>query len=111
MALARARWRVIYSPVAVVLVWELLAAVGVLRPNYVPPPSQLGPHLVELLAGGELWRHLGITLYRLGLSFVFALIPAICLVCAWACPGPRGWRSADSYLARNPEVALFRWSC
>ena len=67
------------SPVIAVLVWELLALAGVLRANYVPPPSQLGPHLVGLLAGGELWRHLGVTLYRLSLSFLFALIPAVLL--------------------------------
>lgn len=79
MAQRGARWRLIISPVLVLLVWELLAAVGVLRPNYVPPPSQLGPHLVGLLAGGELWRHLSVTLYRLGLSFIFALIPAVLL--------------------------------
>ena len=75
----RASWRAFVSPLMVVLVWELLAAVGVLRPNYVPPPSQLGPHLVGLLAGGELWPHLGATLYRLALSFLFALIPAVLL--------------------------------
>src|SRR4029450_12718136 len=79
MARRGAGWRLIISPVLVLLVWELLAAVGVLRPNYVPPPSQLGPHLVELLAGGELWRHLSVTLYRLGLSFIFALVPAVLL--------------------------------
>ena len=67
------------SPVIAVVVWEMLALAGVLRPNYVPPPSQLGPHLVGLLAGGELWRHLGVTLYRLSLSFLFALIPAVLL--------------------------------
>ena len=67
------------SPVIAILVWELLALAGVLRANYVPPPSQLGPHLVGLLAGGELWRHLGVTLYRLSLSFLFALIPAVLL--------------------------------
>lgn len=72
-------WRALLSPLMVVVLWELLAALGVLRPNYVPPPSQLGPHLLALLAGGELWRHLLATLYRLGLSFTFALIPAVLL--------------------------------
>ena len=56
-----------------------VSAAGVLRANYVPAPSQLAPHLVELLAGGELWRHLSVTLYRLALSFLFALIPAVLL--------------------------------
>ncbi|HEY7616068.1 MAG TPA: ABC transporter permease subunit, partial [Terriglobales bacterium] len=79
MGKRRMSWRAFVSPLLVVVVWELLAAAGVLRPNYVPAPSQLGPHIVALLAGGELWRHLLVTMYRLGLSFVFALIPAVLL--------------------------------
>src|SRR5262245_32776164 len=55
MARRGANWRLVVSPVLVVVVWELLAAAGVLPANYVPPPSQLGPHLITLLAGGELW--------------------------------------------------------
>src|SRR4029453_15488521 len=95
MARRGARWRLIISPVLLLLVWELLAAVGVLRPNYVPPPSQLGPHLVELLAGGELWRHLSVTLYRLGLSFIFALLPG------WVCGLSLGM-SRSARLALEP---------
>lgn len=79
MAERRGGWRTFISPIAAALVWELLVALGVLRADYLPPPSQLGPHLVALLAGGELWRHSLVTLYRLGLSFVFALIPALLL--------------------------------
>jgi ABC-type nitrate/sulfonate/bicarbonate transport system permease component len=79
MTRRRGSWSAFISPVLAVLVWELLAAAGVLRANYVPPPSQLGPHLVGLLASGELLGHLWVTLYRLGLSFVFALIPALLL--------------------------------
>lgn len=79
MASRRGIWSAFISPLMAVLVWELLAAAGVLQPNYVPPPSQLGAHLVGLLAGGELLRHLWVTLVRLGLSFVFALIPALLL--------------------------------
>jgi NitT/TauT family transport system permease protein len=71
--------RAFISPVIAVLVWELLAAAGVLPANYVPSPSQLGPHLLGLLSSGELWRHLSVTLYRLSLSFLFALIPAVLL--------------------------------
>jgi NitT/TauT family transport system permease protein len=79
MARRHRAWRTFVSPVIVILVWELLALAGVLRLTYIPAPSQLGPHLVGLLAGGELWRHLCVTLYRLFLSFLFALIPAVLL--------------------------------
>ena len=79
MARRRARWVALISPLLIVALWELLVAIGILRASYVPPPSQLGPHLVALLAGDDLWRHLSVTLYRLGLSFLFALIPAVLL--------------------------------
>lgn len=75
----RASWAVFVSPIIVALLWEVLVALGVVRADYLPPPSQLGPHLVKLLAGGELWRHLWVTLYRLGVSFMFAVIPAVLL--------------------------------
>ena len=75
----RKKYRAFVSPLAVALLWELLVAAGVLNANYLPPPSQLVPHLVDLVARGELWRHLSITLYRLGLSFAFALTPAVLL--------------------------------
>ena len=65
------------SPIGVALLWEALVALRVLNVNYLPPPSQLVPHLIGLLLGGELWRHLTMTLYRLCLSFAFALIPAL----------------------------------
>jgi ABC-type nitrate/sulfonate/bicarbonate transport system permease component len=67
------------SPLAALVLWEFLSVAGLLEPKYVPAPSHLGPQLISLLAGGELLPHLWATLYRLGLSFVFALIPAVLL--------------------------------
>jgi NitT/TauT family transport system permease protein len=100
--------RAFVSPLIAVLVWELLAQAGILRANYVPAPSQLAPHLVELLAGGELWRHLTMTLYRLSLSFLFALVPAVLL---GLCLGmSRGLRLALEPLLNSlyavPKIAL-----
>jgi ABC-type nitrate/sulfonate/bicarbonate transport system permease component len=79
MVQTQSAWRAFVSPAVVIVLWELLAVLGVLRPNYVPAPSQLGPHLITLLAGGELWPHLMVTLYRLALSFLFAIVPAVLL--------------------------------
>jgi NitT/TauT family transport system permease protein len=67
------------SPLVVALLWEGAATVGIVQPSYLPPPSRLGPHLVTLLAGGELWEHLVVTLGRLGVSFVLAVVPAVAL--------------------------------
>ena len=54
-------------------------AVNLLSPAYLPPPSRLGPRLITLLVGGELWEHLVVTLVRLGLSFVLAVVPGVVL--------------------------------
>jgi NitT/TauT family transport system permease protein len=73
----QAHWGGLVSPLVVLFIWEALAAAGILRAGYLPPPSELLPHLVGLLAGGALWHHLGVTLYRLGLSFLLAVLPAL----------------------------------
>jgi ABC-type nitrate/sulfonate/bicarbonate transport system permease component len=73
------RWGALVSPIAVAVLWEFFATLGILRADYLPPPSQLVPHLIKLVTEGELSRHLMVTLYRLGLSFVFALLPALLL--------------------------------
>jgi ABC-type nitrate/sulfonate/bicarbonate transport system permease component len=75
----RTTHRAFISPLALLIFWEILVTLRVLNANYLPPPSQLAPHLVKLFVEGELWRHLSTTLYRLCLSFAFALIPAVLL--------------------------------
>lgn len=100
--------RAFISPVVAILLWELLAALGILRANYVPAPSQVAPHLLELLAGGELWLHLSVTLYRLSLSFLFAVIPAVLLGLSLGMS--RGLRLAIEPLLNSlyaiPKIAL-----
>ena len=76
---SRTNFRAFVSPALVALLWELLVTFGILNANYLPPPSQLAPHLAQLLTSGDLWRHLSMTLYRLSFSFAFALIPAVLL--------------------------------
>jgi len=79
MAHRQTSWGTLVSPIAVAVLWELLAALGILRADYLPPPTELVPHLVKLLTEGELLRHLIVTLYRLALSFLFAVMPALFL--------------------------------
>lgn len=74
------RWgRAVASPLAVVLVWEAGVRAGLLPASYLPPPTRLGIRLAVLLAGGELWGHLLVTLGRLGAAFVLAVVPAVAL--------------------------------
>ena len=71
--------RAVASPVAVVILWEAAVWAGVLRAAAVPPPSRLAARLAVLLAGGDLWGHLLVTMGRLGASFALAAAPAIAL--------------------------------
>ncbi len=108
MAKRQARWGTFISPVAVLFLWEALVAAGMLRAGYLPPPSQLLPHLVGLLAEGSLWHHLVVTVYRLGLSFLLAVIPA--LVIGLALGMSRNFRLAleplMTALYAVPKIAL-----
>jgi len=57
-------------PVALLLLWEVLARAGVLRANLLPAPSKVLATIGELARTGELWGHIGITLARVGAGFV-----------------------------------------
>jgi sulfonate transport system permease protein len=56
-------------PVAGVILWELLSRSGVFPPNALPAPSLIGQTIFELGKSGDLWRHAGITLWRITVGF------------------------------------------
>ncbi|UOG74426.1 ABC transporter permease [Hymenobacter tibetensis] len=57
-------------PAVLLLVWETLARTGVLPPNLLPAPSRVLATIWQMALTGELWEHLGITLWRVTLGFV-----------------------------------------
>ncbi|MBC8081626.1 MAG: ABC transporter permease [Hymenobacter sp.] len=57
-------------PVLLLTVWEVLARAGVLPPNLLPAPSRVLATIWQMARTGELWEHLGITLWRVALGFV-----------------------------------------
>lgn len=67
------------SPVALLLLWELLSRAGVLDPRYVPPPSQVLATLLRLTQSGELPYHLGVSVRRILVGFVLGAVPAVVL--------------------------------
>ncbi|MEP6701584.1 MAG: ABC transporter permease [Betaproteobacteria bacterium] len=85
-ALLRRRLLDIASPMLVIgallLLWEIAAAAGWLRPILFPPPSKLARSLVELIADGypegvTLWTHFAITVQRILIGFFGAVALAI----------------------------------
>jgi sulfonate transport system permease protein len=75
----RLRWPLgIYTtPVLILLVWELLAQVGVLKPTYGPAPSSIAATAVELWNDDVLGPDLAISLQRAALGLTLGLTVGI----------------------------------
>ena len=57
-------------PIILIIVWEILSRVGVFPPNLLPAPSAILETLWQLTRSGEIFPHIGITLYRVALGFL-----------------------------------------
>src|SRR5579863_4440110 len=57
-------------PVSVLLVWELLARLGMLPPNWLPAPTVVGQTIYQLGVTGDLVKHAGITIARVAVGFL-----------------------------------------
>ncbi len=57
-------------PVSVLLVWQLLARLGVLPANWLPAPTIVGQTIYQLTVAGDLLKHVGITIARVGVGFL-----------------------------------------
>jgi hypothetical protein len=58
--------------VIIVGLWELLTAVGILDAFFISSPSRIVNQLVEFFKTGEMWHHIGITLYETLAGFIIA---------------------------------------
>lgn len=67
----------ILSPLAVLLLWELLVRAGLLDARFFPPPSLVAGRFAQMLADGSLGQHVGISLLRVVLGFAAGAIPAV----------------------------------
>lgn len=65
------------SLVGLVLFWELLARVGWVPRLFLPAPSDVVGEMVEMVASGELFVHLGSSLVRLVAGFAIGALAGI----------------------------------
>lgn len=65
------------SPIALLLIWEILVAADVLDRRFFPAPSETLQRLLELLQDGTLQTATVITLRRMMVGFVLAAAPAV----------------------------------
>ncbi|RWR34617.1 ABC transporter permease [Sinirhodobacter populi] len=100
-----ARWKTfglgILLPALIALGWELAVRAGWAEGRLLPPPSRILDTLWALAASGELWGHIGITLWRVGTGFVIGSAAGIVL----------GAASGHSQLVRaliDPSVQALR---
>jgi sulfonate transport system permease protein len=75
----RLRWPLgIYTtPVALLIVWEMLAQAGILKPTYAPAPSDILATTVELWRDGVLGPDMLISLQRAGIGLAVGLAVGI----------------------------------
>jgi sulfonate transport system permease protein len=57
-------------PLTVLLVWELLARLGMLPPNWLPAPTVVGQTICQLAIAGDLFKHAGTTIARVAVGFL-----------------------------------------
>ena len=67
------------SPIAFLVIWELLVAAGVLDRRFFPPPTETLQRLAELLDSGELASATAVTIRRMMVGFTLATVPAIAI--------------------------------
>ncbi|OMF23842.1 ABC transporter permease [Paenibacillus sp. FSL H8-0548] len=57
-------------PLLIVAVWQVVSGMGVLSETLLPSPLAILKSFADLGASGELFEHLGISIYRAGLGFL-----------------------------------------
>ena len=77
------RWKAAAPPVigigAVVLVWYMVSCLGLLSPYVLPSPSKVFHSFMKMLATGELWKDIYISLIRVMKGFFIAFVLAFAL--------------------------------
>src|SRR5437867_4368919 len=66
-----------FSPLLLLVLWELLVRVGLLDARFFPAPSRVLVAFWQLLSSGQLLGHVGISLLRSMIGFVLGGIPAL----------------------------------
>jgi sulfonate transport system permease protein len=72
-------WQGAIVPLSILIAWEILSVGGVLPANWLPAPSEIVRTIFELARGGELFRHIGVTLARITAGFLIGASAATVL--------------------------------
>jgi NitT/TauT family transport system permease protein len=69
----------VFSPVVVLLAWELLVRAGLLDARFFPAPTSIVGTFGALVASGELLAHVTVSLTRIAAGYLMGAIPALVL--------------------------------
>jgi ABC-type nitrate/sulfonate/bicarbonate transport system permease component len=65
------------SPVVLLAAWEIAGRAGWINPLFFPTPTFIVATMGRMIASGELWIHLSVSLRRVALGFVLGAAPAV----------------------------------
>src|SRR5260221_10962121 len=72
----RERFLYLISPIAFLVIWQILLMAGIGDRRFVPAPSDIAQRFITLAGTGELEWHVGVTLYRVFLGYIIGAVPA-----------------------------------
>lgn len=67
-------WLGLALPVTLALLWELGVALGIVGSRLMPPPSRIAATIYSLARDGDLFVHIGATLWRVAIGFVLGIL-------------------------------------
>ena len=78
---SKTRERLLYliSPIALLIVWEVLLRLGFGDRRFVPAPSDIAVRFWQLTLNGELFAHTAATVLRAAAGFAIGVVPAIAI--------------------------------
>ncbi|WP_125099533.1 ABC transporter permease [Leucobacter chromiireducens] len=68
-----------YTPLMLLVVWEVLSRAGLLDARFFPAPSSIATTFVTMLLDGVLIEHAAMTLSRIAIGFVLGAVPGVLL--------------------------------
>jgi NitT/TauT family transport system permease protein len=69
----------LFSPILLLVLWEVLVQIGALDKRFFPAPSSIVGTFSNLVTSGELWKHLTASISRILIGFALGAIPALIL--------------------------------
>jgi ABC-type nitrate/sulfonate/bicarbonate transport system permease component len=74
-----------FAPILILaVIWQLLSSLGVLNPKTVPSPIEVFTAGIDLMAEGEIFRHLAVTVYRAEVGLLLGVLLGVVLGLAMA---------------------------